>query len=92
MTTQRKLLIAGLAALLIGALVVVFRPHAKETPAAAGGPSELWEYFSDHNAIGGLAIGPDGTIYAGSAAAVIALNPDGTQRWKSPANSPRRSS
>jgi len=89
MTTQRKLLIAGLAALLIGALVVVFRPHAIETPAAAGGPSEVWEYFSDHNAIGGLAIGPDGTIYAGSAAAVIALNPDGTQRWKSPANSPR---
>jgi outer membrane protein assembly factor BamB len=89
MTLQRKFLIAGLAALLIGALVVVFRPHAKETPAAAGGPSELWEYFSDHNAIGGLAIGPDGTIYAGSAAAVIALNPDGTQRWKSPANSPR---
>jgi len=89
MTLQRKFLIAGLAALLIGALVVVFRPHAKETPAAAGGPSEVWEYFSDHNAIGGLAIGPDGTIYAGSAAAVIALNPDGTQRWKSPANSPR---
>ncbi len=89
MTLQRKLLIAGLAALLIGALVVFFRPHAKDTPAAAGGPSEVWEYFSDHNSIGGLAIGPDGTIYAGSAAAVIALNPDGTQRWKSPANSPR---
>ncbi len=89
MTTQRKFLIAGLAALLIGALLVVFRPRAEEPPTAAGGPAELWEYFSDHNSIGGLAIGPDGTIYAGSAAAVIALNPDGTQRWKSPANSPR---
>ena len=89
MTLQRKFLIAGLAALLIGALFVVFRPHAKEPAAAAGGPAKFWEYFSDHNAIGELAIGPDGTIYAGSAAAVIALNPDGTQRWKSPANSPR---
>ena len=89
MTPQRKLLIAGLAALLIGALFVIFRPRAKEAPSAAGGPSILWEYFSDHNSIGGLAIGPDGTIYAGSQSALVALNPDGTERWKSPANSPR---
>ena len=89
MTLHRKLLIAGLAALLTGTLFVVFRPRANQPSAAAGGPAELWEYFSDQNAIGGLAIAPDGSLYAGSAGAVIALNPDGTERWKSPANSPR---
>jgi PQQ-like domain len=90
MTLQRKLLIGGFAALLIGALVLGLRPRAKAAGSgAAGGPSEIWEYFSDHNSIGGLAIGADGTIYAGSAGAVLALNPDGSLRWKSTANSPR---
>jgi outer membrane protein assembly factor BamB len=90
LTLSRKLLIGGVAALLIGALVLVLRPHAKgENAATAGGPAEVWEYFSDHSAIGDLAIGADGTIYAGSQTAVLALNPDGSLRWKSPANTAR---
>ena len=89
MTLQRKILIAGVALVLAGVLAVVFHPHAKQTAAAAGGPALAWEYFSDHDAISELAIGADGTVYAGSAAALIALNPDGAERWKSPANSPR---
>ncbi len=90
MTLSRKFLIGGAAALLVGALILALRPHAKaEGAAASGGPSVIWEYFSDHSAIGDLAIGADGTIYAGSQAAVLALNPDGSLRWKSPANSAR---
>jgi len=91
MNLQRKLLIAGVAALLIGVLVWGLRPRAKQGPsaAAAGGPSEIWEYFSDHSAIGEIALGADGTIYAGSQGGVLALNPDGSLRWKSPANSSR---
>jgi outer membrane protein assembly factor BamB len=88
-TLQTKLIIAGIAALLVGLLVVAFRPHGKSQVAAAGGgPTELWEYFSDHSAIGGIALGSDGTIYAGSRAAVLALSPDGTLLWKAAANSP----
>jgi outer membrane protein assembly factor BamB len=90
MTLPRKLLIASAAALLIGALILGLRPRAKAAgSAAAGGPAEIWEYFSDHSSVGGLAIGADGTIYAGSQAAVLALNPDGSLRWKSPANTAR---
>lgn len=85
MSPQRKLLIAGAAALLAGVLTVIFWPRTKQQ-AAANGPTLLWEYFSDHNAIGSLALAPDGTIYVGSQAAVMALNPDGTLKWKSPAN------
>ena len=67
MTLQLKLLIGGVVALLIGALVWGLRPRARASAlAAAGGPSEIWEYFSDHSAIGEIALGADGTIYAGS--------------------------
>ncbi len=88
-STQKKLLIAGGVALLIGVLVLVLRPHTKEAPASASGPAVVWEYFSDHNSIGGLALGNDGTIYAGTAGSVIALGADGALRWSAPANSPR---
>ena len=90
MNLSRKFLIGGAAALLVGSLILALRPHAKsEGAAASGGPAEIWEYFSDHSSIGGIALGADGTIYAGSQAAVLALNPDGSLRWKSPANSAR---
>jgi outer membrane protein assembly factor BamB len=47
-----------------------------------------WTFPTDHEIEMGLivlcpAIGPDGTIYSGSINGLYAINPDGTQKWKS---------
>jgi hypothetical protein len=85
-TSKIKLLAGAIAAGLVLALLIV--PHMRERnsggPAGAADTSSqklLWKFKSNTGAIVSIALGRDGTIYAGANNALYALNPDGTLKW-----------
>jgi|ERR1051326_2201924 outer membrane protein assembly factor BamB len=52
--------------------------------ATNGGPIKKWEFQLGARAAGSPAIAPDGTIYVTGNGGLVAIAPDGKEKWRSP--------
>jgi len=82
---NRVLGIVGAGLLL--AVLIIPRLRSDGDASTRSKPSEtgrqpLWKYKSESGGIISVALGPDGTVYAGTNNVVHALSPDGNVKWK----------
>jgi hypothetical protein len=88
--SRTKLVVAAIAVGLLLALLIVPRMRGRNSGSAASesrgsdtsGHKILWKFKSDRDGFTSIALGPDGTIYAGTNNALYALTPDGNPKWK----------
>ena len=52
--------------------------------ADASAHKVLWKFKSESGGFTSIALGPDGTVYAGANNGLYALSPDGNLKWKTP--------
>jgi hypothetical protein len=93
MQSKYAWLIAGLVAAYL--LVVVVNPRMRggrgtvssSNVTGASDPSAhtvLWKFKSDNMGFTSIALGADGTVYAGANSSLYAVAPDGKLKWKKP--------
>jgi PQQ-like domain len=93
--TSRKCswLVAGIGAALFLAVVILPRMRGNERNRPSSGAADpangsvrkvLWKFKSDNGGFTSIALGPDGTVYAGANNSLYALAPDGNLKWKTP--------
>lgn len=84
---QTEIAVAALVAG-VGALFIFLHgsPPGVSTPNTAtyGGPIKKWEFQLGARAAGSPAIAPDGTIYVTGNGGLVAIAPDGKEKWRSP--------
>ena len=83
---QTEIAVAVLIAA-VGALFIFMRGSSRSgaSPSAAthGGPIKKWEFQLGGRAAGSPAIAPDGTVYVTGNGGLVAIAPDGAEKWRS---------
>jgi hypothetical protein len=91
--SKKSWLTVGISAALILAMLIIPRMRGGEsntTSSGASGTSDasghkvLWKFKSDNGGFTSIALGADGTVYAGASNGLYALTPDGNLKWKTP--------
>jgi outer membrane protein assembly factor BamB len=89
----KRIAIAVVAVLLVGWVFGLWTQSRRraavvrmmETPSAGAIPPDsrlMWQFKSETAAFSSIALGPDGTIYAGANNSLYALAPNGNLKWK----------